>query len=455
MQYITGTQVLTADGWQSDWQVGVRADGHIGYCGPAQHTQTQHVDLLLPAPVNLHSHTFQRAMSGLTERRGPDATDSFWTWRNLMYRFLDQLTPDQIQAIATLAFMEMAEAGFAGVAEFHYLHHGVDGVPYDNLSELAERIVAAAETVGFGLTLLPVLYQFGGCDGRELQGGQRRFGNDTDQFVRLHEGAGACIAAGPADYSLGVAPHSLRAVNRAGLDAAIALQGNGPIHMHLAEQVAEVDEFLAQNGARPAQWLLDTFDINTSWCLIHCTQMDQSETVALAKTGAVAGLCPITEANLGDGIFNGTDYLQAGGRIGFGSDSNVHIALFEELKALEYSQRLRDRCRAALAEPERSTGAVLYGHAAQGGAQAAGRKSGAIAAGQLADLVALSTDNQWINASTGDTALDVAIFGGHGQDCITDVWSAGRHIVQDGQHPGRDAIIRNYRAAIAGLTRNI
>jgi len=239
----------------------------------------------------------------------------------------------------------------------------------------------------------------------------------------------------------------------AALAAALALAGDGPLHMHLAEQVAEVEEVAAHTGARPVTWLLDNHEVDARWCLIHCTQMTPDETTRLAATGAVAGLCPITESNLGDGIFDGVRYLGAGGRAGVGSDSNVHIALFDELRTLEYSQRLRDRSRAALATEGASTGRRLFDTALAGGAQAGGRGAGRIAPGALADLVALDTDNEWLCNRQGDTALDTAIFGGHGQACITDVWSAGRHLVQAGRHIRRDAIRARFRAAMAALER--
>lgn len=455
MKYIAAKQALTKNGWESDIQIGITPSGYIGYIGPAKTGESQRVDLALPAPLNLHSHAFQRAISGLTEARGPDPRDSFWTWRKQMYRFLDQLTPVQIEAIAALVFMEMLEAGYSAVAEFHYLHHAVGGKAYANLPELSERIVAAAETAGIGLTLLPVLYQYGGCDKRSLAGGQQRFGNDPDQFARLYEGAQKAIQASRQDYNIGVAPHSLRAVDPEGLNAAIALCPEGPIHMHLAEQIGEVEEVLEHMGARPTEWLLQNHAVDKRWCLIHCTQMTPAETEALARSDAVAGLCPLTESSLGDGIFNGTEFVNDGGTVGFGSDSNIHITLFEELKTLEYSQRLRDRRRAVLATPERSTGRVLFDQAVKGGAQAGGRNAGVLAEGMLADLIGVSADNHWLCDRRGDTALDSLIFGGNGQSCITDVWSAGAHVVKEGRHHRQEAIIRNYRKTITELEHSV
>ena len=451
MNIIHAKQALIGKNWASDIQVIISTGGRIESISNQTHVPTNKVAILLPAPLNLHSHTFQRAMAGLTEARGPNLNDSFWSWRRLMYRFLDQLTPKHVEAIASLAFMEMIEAGYGAVAEFHYLHHGVGGMAYGNLSEMSERIVAAATNAGIGLTLLPVLYQYGGCDLRPLEGGQQRFGNDPDKFLRLHEGASKSIKMSTADFEIGIAPHSLRAVDHRGLKLVVDAATTGPIHMHLAEQDAEVAEVQAHWNARPTEWLLTNHDINERWCLIHATQLNDQETYELAKSGAVAGLCPITESNLGDGVFRGTDYLGHVGVIGFGSDSDVHISLFEELKTLEYTQRLRDKSRATLATSAKSTGRVLWDAANAGGAQAGSRNSGEIAIGKWADLVGLNDDNQWLCNRSGDALLDSMIFGGFGQACISDVWSAGRHCVKEGRHFARKTIIKNYIATMQQL----
>ncbi len=455
IKYITAKQALTPEGWEENLQIGIGPDGTIAYVGPVKTENAQSIPLLLPSPSNLHSHSFQRAMAGLTEMRGPDPKDSFWTWRRLMYRFLDQFNPDHVETIAALVFMEMLEAGYSSVGEFHYLHHAPGGMAYAERPELCQRIVSAAETTGIGLTLLPVLYQQGGCDGRPLEGGQRRFENSVEQFAELFAGASRSIEASHADYVIGVAPHSLRAVSKEGLNAATDLCQNGPVHMHLAEQISEVEEVEAHLGARPVEWLLDKYNINERWCLVHCTQMNMEETVRLAESGAVAGLCPITESSLGDGIFNATTYLGAGGTFGVGSDSNVHVSLFDELETLEYSQRLRDHSRAALASGDRSTGRVLFGESLKGGAQALARNSGAIKTGMLADLMGIETDNQWLCGRAGDTFLDSLIFGGHARSCISNVWSAGRHVVKDGHHVERAGIINKYKNTIAELGSDI
>ncbi|WP_306152881.1 formimidoylglutamate deiminase [Roseovarius sp. MMSF_3281] len=443
MQKIHAKQSLTPGGWVSDLCLTIE-DGRISRLTSGAAEGALSVDMLLPAPGNLHSHAFQRAMAGLTETRGPDPRDSFWTWRQLMYRFLDRLKPEDVQVIAELVFMEMLEAGYGAVAEFHYLHHDIGGAPYAQLSEMAARIATAAESTGIGLTLLPVLYMQGGCDGRSLQGGQARFGCDLDRFARLHGETAARVAQGPQDFAIGIAPHSLRAVPPSALSQLRQIATHGPIHMHLAEQLAEVEEVTAHHGAQPVEWLLQNADVTPEWCLIHCTQMTREETTGLARTGAVAGLCPITESSLGDGIFNGTDYSAAGGRFGVGSDSNIHIALWEELATLDYSQRLRDHSRAAMATAEHSTGRVLFEAVTQAGAQAAGRASGSLAEGQFADLIAVSTDNEFLCNRQGDTALDSLIFTGRGRSCITDVWSAGRHMVKEGRHIHRERITETF-----------
>lgn len=451
MGRIWAERALLASGWASDVAVVVE-DGCIAEVHsdtPPQPGDTR-VGVLLPAPTNLHSHAFQRAMAGMTERRGPDPRDSFWTWRQLMFRFLDQLTPDDIQAITAFVQMEMLEAGYGAVAEFHYLHHAPGGTPYAHLPEMSQRIAAAAAQTGIGLTLLPVLYQYGGCDKRPLGPGQIRFGNDPARFAALLDGAQKALADLPDDARIGVAPHSLRAVSPEGLAACLTLRPDAPLHMHLAEQLAEVDEVVAHLGARPVEWLLDHAPVDARWCLIHCTQMQRHETLALAATGAVAGLCPITESSLGDGIFDGVAWTGARGAWGIGSDSNIRIALSEELRTLDYSQRLRDNSRAALATATHSTGRVLFDGATSGGAQAAGRDAGQIAAGKLADLVALDTTHIDLEGRAGDMLLDAFIFAADDR-AITDVWAAGRHVVTGGRHMHREAITSTYRAVLRRL----
>lgn len=447
---IWAEHALTAKGWASDVAVEIGDDGYVVSVAENAPPSGLRTSILLPAPANIHSHAFQRAMAGLTEARGPEANDSFWTWRKLMYAFLERLSPEDIEAIAALVQIEMLEAGYASVAEFHYIHHQPNGAPYDNICELSERIAAAAKETGIGLTLLPVLYEQGGCDGRPLQGGQLRFGNSRDRYAALVDAARTSLTYLPGDAVVGAAAHSLRAVARESLPDCIETARGGPFHIHIAEQTAEVEEVVAAWGQRPVAWLLDHHDVNERWCLVHATQMEPHETVALAKTGAIAGICPITESNLGDGIFDGANYLQNGGRFGVGSDSNIRITLTEELRTFEYSQRLRDRARAVLTTAEMSAGRTLFEGAARGGATAAGRNSGAIESGRLADLVALDAGAIDLAGKQGDKILDAYIFAGDDR-LVTDVWSAGRHMVKEGRHIKRDAIVAQYRKQMTSL----
>lgn len=453
MQSIWAKEALTAQGWQSDVRVDID-NGIIQAVTADTKPSGTTTGILLPAPANVHSHAFQRAMAGMTEHRGKNPADNFWAWRKLMYRFLDHLTPDDIEAITGFVQMEMLEAGYGASVEFHYLHHQADGTPYDNKAELAERIMAAAQASGMGLTLLPVLYEQGGCDGRALGAGQVRFGNTLGAFSDLVLDVQKGLSRLPKNTHIGVAPHSLRAVSRESLEAVTSLVPDGPIHIHLAEQVGEVEEVLQSYGQRPTEWLYDHHAVDARWCLIHATQMQPHETLMMAASGAVAGLCPVTEANLGDGIFDGVRYIKDGGNFGIGSDSNIRISLSEELRALEYSQRLQHLGRAVLATETQSTGRVLFEGAAKGGALAAGRNSGTIEAGKLADLMALNADHIDLLGKQKDMILDSYIFAGDDR-MVTDVWSAGRHMVSGGRHKNRDVILARYRTAVLSLAGKI
>ncbi len=455
---IWAEQALTSEGWQSRVRVDIDDAGQIIAVIADQAPCGERTGLLLPAMPNLHSHAFQRAMAGMTETRGDDPQDSFWSWRKLMYRFLDKLTPDDVESIAAYGQMEMLESGYTSVGEFHYLHHQADGKPYANRAEMCERIVAASEQSGIGLTLLPVLYEQGGCDGRALSGGQYRFGNSFDDYSNLFQQASAIIAAvnskPRANANIGVAPHSLRAVSKASLKEASSLVAKRPFHIHVAEQVAEVDELIVAYGARPVEWLLDNHNVDTTWCLVHATQMLAHETSRLAQTGAVAGLCPITESNLGDGIFDGKNYQAHNGAWGIGTDSNVRIALSEELRTLEYSQRLRDRSRSVYATKGQSTGRVLFEAALQGGAQALQRKTGCIAVGYQADLMALNIASPALVAVENDGWLDAWVFA-NDDTLITDVWSCGVLTVHDGRHVSQKSITNRYLTTMQKLSREL
>jgi formimidoylglutamate deiminase len=442
---------LLPSGWARDVRVSV-ADGMIvSVAGDATPDGAEHVPgIAVPGLPNLHSHAFQRAMAGLAERRGPQ-TDSFWTWREVMYRFLAQLSPDDVEAIAAFANMEMLEAGFTTVGEFHYLHHGIDGRPYADIGEMAARIAAASRDTGIGLTLLPSFYAYSGFGGAPPTDGQRRFINDPDRFLKLLERTRA-IAAQVPGARVGIAPHSLRAVTPETLRAVCAACPDGPIHIHAAEQTKEVEESISVLGARPVEWLIDNAKIDARWCLIHATHTTEGEVRALAASGATAGLCPLTEASLGDGIFPGADYLAAGGAFGIGTDSNIQIDAAAELRQLEYAQRLAHRSRNVMTTHEgESTGRRLLASALHGGARALQQPIGAIAEGRRADIVVLDPSHPDLTARHGDQWLDAWMFVA-GRAAVWSVITNGETVVAGGRHQKRLAIEARFKAVMANLT---
>lgn len=426
-------------GWKHDLVVDIDHGVITAIEAAGQSAADRISGVVVPGLPNLHSHAFQRAMAGLTERKGSEA-DSFWTWRKQMYRFVDRLTPDDLEAIAALAYMEMLEAGFTWVAEFHYLHHQPDGRPYDNVAEMSERIVAAADTAGIGLTLLPVLYRQSGFLGKPATPMQRRFLNDRDSYARLME---TRVPGG----TIGIAPHSLRAVTLEDLAWAAETWRGKPAHIHVSEQTREVDDCLAAHDKRPVELLLDTVDVDAHWCLVHATHADANEIARIARTQAIVGLCPITEANLGDGLFDVPALLANGGRFGIGSDSLVRISAADELRTLEYGQRLMHRQRNVLGETGRSTGRRLFDEGLAGGAQAVGAPVGAIAVGQRADFVVLQHDG-----FRDDAVLDAWLFTADNA-AIRTVYRGGIPVVQQGRHRDRDAIVARYRKVLSPLPR--
>jgi formimidoylglutamate deiminase len=438
---------LLANGWARDVVFKVDASGVIsGITADASPGEAQRLGhVVVPGMANLHSHAFQRAMAGLAERRG-DSADSFWTWRQTMYGFFDRLTPDDVEAIAALVCSEMLEAGFTTLGEFHYLHHDPHGRPYDDPAEMAGRIVAAAAATGIGLTLLPVFYAHGGFGGLPPAPGQRRFINDIDGFARLMESASRHLTLHP-NARIGIAPHSLRAATVEEVGEILPLANGGPIHIHVAEQTAEVDDCVVWSGRRPVEYLLDSLPVDSCWCAIHATHMTPSETEALARSAAVAGLCPETEANLGDGIFDGPRFLAAGGRFGIGSDSHIHIGLAEELRLLEYGQRLTSRSRNVLCAPGAATGDTLFRAAVSGGAQALGQPVDGLKPGQRADFVVLDETHPSLAGRPPERMIDGWIFAGD-KSCVRDVHVAGRRVVADGRHIGRDRIRTGYAKAL-------
>jgi len=394
---------------------------------------------LLPGMPNLHSHAFQRAFAGLTEYRGADPEDSFWSWRALMYRFAGALTPQQLRAIATALYVEMLEAGYTSVCEFHYVHHDRDGRPYADDGVLSACLVEAAARAGIGLTLLPVLYQASGFGAAPPTEGQRRFVRRTDDMLRLLERLKPlCERQGA---RLGLAPHSLRAVPPDALAQALAgldaIDATAPIHIHIAEQTGEVDACLAFSGQRPVEWLLDHAQVDGRWCLVHATHMSGDEHRRAARTGAVAGICPSTEANLGDGIFDAGAWRSHGGRWGIGSDSHACVNAAEDLMLLEYSQRLATRRRNVLARADEAhVASAMTLEAVRGGAQASGRPVAGLAVGQQADCVVLDADHPLLRELPSPQAmLSAHIFASHRRSALRDVWVAGRQRVEQGAHP--------------------
>jgi formimidoylglutamate deiminase len=446
MPTLFARQALIPSGWRRDVRFDIR-DGHIATveAGSKAEPGDLGVDTLVAGMSNLHSHAFQRAMAGLAEHRG-HGEDSFWSWRTAMYSAALAMTPEDVEAVAALLYCEMLEAGFTRVGEFHYLHHASDGTPYSNIAEMAARIAAAAQGTGIRLTLLPVLYAHSGFGGLPPSDAQRRFINTPDGFATLVEAS--MHAVRPLEGSVvGIAPHSLRAVTPAELAFAVELAGTGPIHIHVAEQVKEVEDCVRWSGARPVEWLLANAQVGPNWCLIHATHMNDAETEALAATGAVAGLCPVTEANLGDGIFPASAFTGAGGRLGIGTDSNVCVGLADELRQLEYSQRLALRRRNVLAPEGGSTGRALFGRALAGGAAALGAHAPELAAGAPADLVELSGNDSF--EAEGDRMLDGFVFARSAR--VNRVWTGGVLRVSNGEHLERAAIAPRFARAMKRL----
>lgn len=437
---------LLPGGWAREVLLAWDAQGRLVTVEPASDAAApQAPGVVVPGMANLHSHAFQRALAGLAEHRGGVADDSFWTWRDLMYRVANRVTPDQLEAIATAAYVEMLCAGYTAVCEFHYLHHDPRGRPYAEPAELGLRLLAAARRAGIGITLLPVLYQQAGFGGTAPRPEQRRFVCDTDALLSI---AARLRRHGA---TVGVAPHSLRAVGPAALRGLVgatrAADPAAPIHVHVAEQRAEVEACLAWSGQRPVGWLLAHAPVDAHWCLVHATHLVEHERRDLAACGAVAGLCPSTEANLGDGVFDAAAYLGAGGAWGIGSDSQVGIDPFGELRALEYGQRLARQCRNVLAsEAQPATAERLWLGAVAGGAQASGRPVGGLAVGQQADFLVL--DGRGSRAGLDPPqALAAALFAAGPRPAVRDTWVGGVRRVGDGVHALEDVAFRDFEAA--------
>ena len=442
-------RALLPEGWAERVTLRLDPEGRIAAVEPGKGEGEPVRGAVVPGLANLHSHAFQRAMAGLAEVAGP-GEDSFWSWREVMYRFLARLEPEDVEAIATFAYAEMLEAGFTAVGEFHYLHHDPEGRVYAEPAELALRHVEAARASGIGLTLLPSFYAHGDVGGAPASPGQRRFLCDLELFGRIHAAAARAVGTLPGGR-IGIAPHSIRAVTPEELRRLVDLFPEGPVHVHASEQPREVEACRAVHGTTPITLIADTIGLPERLCLIHGTHATEAERNALAGSAAVLGLCPITEASLGDGIFPVTAFRREGGRFGVGSDSNVEIDAAAELRQLEYAQRLALGRRNCLAAPGRSTGRVLFEAALEGGARALGREPVGLRPGASADLVALDPDHPDLLGRTDDRLLDGWIFCA-GKEAVREVRVRGRRVVEAGRHVAKDAILARYRATLARLT---
>lgn len=452
------------DGWLSPAFISIAADGQIASIARQRPENERPIEkiggFVIPGLPNLHSHAFQRALAGRTEYTSDVSSDTFWTWRDLMYSFVGQLEPDDYEAIARFVYWEMIKFGITSVAEFHYVHHAPDGSRYDNQSEMSDRLISAASELGIGITILPVLYAHAGI-GQPFNEHQKRFVHtDVDEYLQLF----SKLRTNRTSYSglqTGIALHSLRAVSAAELHHAVSgaldIDPNCRLHIHVSEQQKEVDEVVAGLGARPVQWLADNVGLDSRWSLIHATHIDERERQCMAASGCVAGLCPVTEASLGDGIYPLLEYQSEQGRWGVGTDSNYTTSPAEELRVLEYGLRLKTGRRNVLTSLDNATskysGRRLYDLALSGGAQSLGREVGALTAGKRADLVVLDPDSPSLIGHTTDTVLDAWILSAT-TNPVRDVMVGGRWVLRDGVHAGEDQICAQYKRTMNKLLRN-
>ncbi|GGK01327.1 formimidoylglutamate deiminase [Luteimonas terricola] len=409
---------------------------------PAPHVRQVDAGWQLPGIANLHSHAFQRAMAGLAERQ-THPEDSFWTWRDTMYRMAARFDPDSLHAVASQLYVEMLEAGYTTVCEFHYLHHAPDGRSYADPTAMSQALIAAARDAGIRLTLLPVLYMAGGFDGRALGERQKRFGHDVDGYLRLFE---TLHAQSSDTLRVGCALHSLRAVPADAMHVVLtALPADARVHIHIAEQVGEVQDCLAIRDRRPVEWLLQNAEVDARWTLVHATHLNDWEVAGIANSGATVAICPTTEANLGDGLFRLRDYLAAGGAWGIGSDSHISVSPVEELRWLEYGQRLVSRHRNIAVRPDSpSVGETLLGGVHATAANATGFED------THDDVVVLDAQAPILAGAGAEDLADRWIFSGN-RPVVVEVEVAGSTVVRGGRHRDRDAVAARFHSAMAGL----
>jgi len=446
-------RILLADGWAKNKTLTID-NGIITAIVDGNTTAEKGVGTVIPGMVNCHSHAFQRAFAGFSEQ-GSEGQDSFWTWRKVMYKFLAQLTAENAELIASQLYIEMLKMGYTRVAEFHYLHHDIDGENYAELAAMARAIFNASKQSGIGLTLLPVLYRFSGFGALPANTGQKRFINGVEQFNQL---VSECFAISETfdNTNVGIAPHSLRAVDKSSLTQAVehvrSLDEKAPVHIHIAEQQQEVNDCISHYGQRPVEWLLNNAELDQQWCLIHATHINETEQAGIIASGAIAGICPTTEANLGDGIFPTTEFMANNGTIAIGSDSHISVNPVEELRWLEYAQRLIKQQRAILATTKQaSVGANLWQRAANGGAQSTNSNTGELAVGKQADLLVLDADKLTLFANDEQHLLDSLMFASQ-TNMVRDVMVNGQWIIANGKHQHEDVITKRFSVMLSELS---
>jgi len=451
MSKLYAENILIGSQWQKDKTLSISAEGIIEAVADGKDPQAEIlVGSVIPGMVNCHSHAFQRAFAGYSEYRG-NSSDSFWSWRDIMYRFVAKISPEDAHHIASFVYTEMLKAGYTSVAEFHYLHRQFGGAHYDDPAEMSHQIIDAATSSGIALTHLPVLYSYAGFGEKPASKAQARFLHSTEDYVELVRSLSGQYTC-QENFSLGIAPHSLRAVSHSQLDEIIpfvrSLDEKSPIHIHISEQLQEVEDCLAHYRKRPVEWLLDNYQIDENWCLIHATHLVDEEIKNLAKSDAVVGICPTTEANLGDGIFPTSEFLKVGGNFAIGSDSHIAINIADELRTLEYGQRLTQHQRAILTNQNGfSVGQYLYSKAARDGAKAINQNTGSIDIGKRADLVVLNSEHPSLFNKSGSFVLDSAIFA-CSQLPVKDVFVAGKQVISSGQHLLDEDLLKNYRSVV-------
>ena len=447
-----------AGAWHEHVLLHADAQGHWAEITPGVATAPLGATLIdgpmLPSLVDAHSHAFQRAMAGLAERR-EEGEDDFWSWRDRMYRVALRITPDQLRAIAAQLYVELLRGGYTQVCEFHYLQHRPDGAAYADPMELSWALADAAEDAGLGLTLLPVLYERAGFTQPALRDDQRRFATTPQSVFALQQ---AAARSGRRRVNAGVAIHSLRAASAGSILALRRLADGmaGPVHIHVAEQTAEVADCLQATGARPIEWLAREGLLDTRWHLVHATHALPEEIEAVSRSGAGIVICPATEANLGDGLADLPRWLAGGVPLSLGSDSQVTRSWVEELRWLEYGQRLALRQRNVAADPGKHAGAQpataarLFDAALAASAAPAGFANWGFEPGARADFIVLDPADPSLLGVPTSHVLDALIFSSPG-DAIRDVYVAGQAVVRERRHAAQQAIGARFAAAMGAL----